>query len=93
MMQILPADRRGIPHHLLDILSPQEEFSAGDFYARARAATADILQVSPPCFILKLTCFIQNRLAYLQLSSTPCILSVRCLQNAAHSCEAICCAP
>ncbi|CAL8468281.1 g7821 [Coccomyxa elongata] len=42
--KILPAERRGIPHHLLDILSPREEFSAGDFYARARTATADILQ-------------------------------------------------
>lgn len=45
LSQILPAEMRGIPHHLLDILSPLEEFSAGDFYTLARAATADILQV------------------------------------------------
>ena len=43
--QILPAERGGIPHHLIDILSPHEEFSAGDFFERARAATADILHV------------------------------------------------
>ena len=43
--QILPAERGGIPHHLIDILSPHEEFSAGDFFERARAATVDILQV------------------------------------------------
>ncbi|KAK9915049.1 hypothetical protein WJX75_004116 [Coccomyxa subellipsoidea] len=42
--KISPSERRGIPHHLLDILSPHEEFSAGDFYTLARAATADILQ-------------------------------------------------
>lgn len=48
--QIMPAERRGIPHHLIDILPPQEEFSAGDFYMRARAATADILQVC--CFTM-----------------------------------------
>jgi tRNA dimethylallyltransferase len=45
MAQIMPEERRGIPHHLIDILLPHEEFSAGDFYMRARAATADILQV------------------------------------------------
>ncbi|CAK0779903.1 hypothetical protein CVIRNUC_004884 [Coccomyxa viridis] len=42
--KILPAERGGIPHHLIDILSPHEEFSAGDFFERARTATADILQ-------------------------------------------------
>lgn len=39
----LPVDQRqGIPHHLIDIIEPGEEFSAGDFYAVARAATEDI---------------------------------------------------
>lgn len=33
----------GIPHHLLDILDPAEDFSAGDFHDRAHAATRDIL--------------------------------------------------
>ena len=49
--QIMPGERRGIAHHLIDILSPHEEFSAGDFYARARAAAADVLRV----FLLPLT--------------------------------------
>lgn len=45
MLQISVAERQGIPHHLLDVLSPREEFSAGDFYVLARRAAADILQV------------------------------------------------
>lgn len=38
----LPA---GIPHHLIDVMEPTGEFSAGDFYDRARRATTDILAV------------------------------------------------
>ena len=45
-MQILPEERRDIPHHLLDILKPSQDFSAGDFYEAGRAATQAILQVS-----------------------------------------------
>lgn len=37
------SQRMGIPHHLIDILDPSDEFSAGDFYHKARQATADIL--------------------------------------------------
>ena len=29
-----PADRRGIPHHLFDVLTPQESYSAGGGRAR-----------------------------------------------------------
>lgn len=80
MMQISTAERRGVPHHLLDILSPREEFSAGDFYERARTATADILQVLDPAHteahILHPTCHV-----YLHLSLRPCVLTMRCLQN------------
>lgn len=36
-------ERRGVPHHLLDILEPTSDFSAGDFFLLARQATADIL--------------------------------------------------
>ena len=32
------ADRKRVPHHLLDILDPAEPFSAGEFARRARAA-------------------------------------------------------
>ena len=41
--QIPPADRRGIPHHLLDILDPDTDFSAGDFFGRARDAIEGVL--------------------------------------------------
>ena len=44
-MQILPEEQRGIQHHLLDILDPHEDFSAGQFYELSRAAIAAILQV------------------------------------------------
>ncbi|WP_422936180.1 tRNA (adenosine(37)-N6)-dimethylallyltransferase MiaA [Sinomonas sp. P47F7] len=35
-------ERRGVPHHLLDILDVREEASVSDFQAEARAAIADI---------------------------------------------------
>lgn len=35
--------RRGIPHHLIDVFDPVNDFSAGEFFHAARAATADIL--------------------------------------------------
>lgn len=37
------AERQGIPHHLLDIKEPSEEYTAGDFYQDARAATEEVL--------------------------------------------------
>lgn len=37
-------ERDGVPHHLIDILDFSEDFSAGDFYERAREATEDILK-------------------------------------------------
>jgi len=40
--------RRGIRHHLIDVLPPTAEFSAGDFHDAARAATADILSRRVP---------------------------------------------
>jgi IPP transferase len=36
----------GVPHHLIDILNPDEGFSAGDFHDRAHAAVRDILSRS-----------------------------------------------
>lgn len=36
------AERRGVPHHLIDILDPREEFSVADFQARATAIIAGI---------------------------------------------------
>lgn len=46
-LQITVLERRGVPHHLLDILSADAEFSAGHFYDLARAAIQDIVQVGP----------------------------------------------
>jgi tRNA dimethylallyltransferase len=37
------APRRGVPHHLLDVLPFTSDFSAADFHARARAAIADVV--------------------------------------------------
>ncbi len=36
------AERRGVPHHLLDVLNPDEHFSAGEFARRARQVIYDI---------------------------------------------------
>lgn len=35
-------EQRRVPHHLIDILEPDESYSAGDFARRARTAIADI---------------------------------------------------
>jgi tRNA dimethylallyltransferase len=40
--KITMAERRGVPHHLLDILDVTEEASVSDFQREARAAIADI---------------------------------------------------
>jgi tRNA dimethylallyltransferase len=37
-----PAARRGIPHHLFDVLEPQTVYSAGAYARQARAVIADI---------------------------------------------------
>ena len=36
------AERRGIPHHLMDFVEPTQTFSAGDYARAARIAIADI---------------------------------------------------
>lgn len=36
------SERRGIPHHLIDIVSPDELFTAGDYARRARETVAEI---------------------------------------------------
>ncbi|PKA59237.1 tRNA dimethylallyltransferase 9 [Apostasia shenzhenica] len=37
------ADRREVPHHLLDLLLPSEEYSAGKFFEDARKATEEVI--------------------------------------------------
>ena len=41
--KISSAERRGIPHHLLDVLDPAEVSTAGDYAARARPILREIL--------------------------------------------------
>jgi tRNA dimethylallyltransferase len=40
--KLTESDRRGIPHHLLDVLDPREEASVADFQRDARAVIDDI---------------------------------------------------
>jgi len=40
--KIAPADRRGIPHHLIDIVDPTEEYTAARFARDAAAVIRDI---------------------------------------------------
>lgn len=44
-MQIGIEERKGVPHHLLDIKDAHEDFSAGLFHDLAWEAVRDILQV------------------------------------------------
>jgi tRNA dimethylallyltransferase len=46
VVQLPVEQREGIPHHLIDILDPEAEFSAGDFHSLGRRAAEDILSVS-----------------------------------------------
>ena len=41
--KLRPAERRGIPHHLLDVLEPREEASVAAYQQQARAVIDDIL--------------------------------------------------
>ena len=39
-----PAEREGIPHHLVDILDPAEQFSAGEYSRRAREVLGEVTE-------------------------------------------------
>lgn len=41
--KLLPKERRGIPHHLIDVLEPTEEASVARYQAEARAVIDDIV--------------------------------------------------
>jgi tRNA dimethylallyltransferase len=43
-----PAERRGIPHHLLDIVNPDQTFTAGEYAALARPLLASIGRTALP---------------------------------------------
>lgn len=40
--KLAPGERRGVPHHLLDVLDPREEASVADYQVLARAALTDL---------------------------------------------------
>lgn len=40
--KVPPAERRGVPHHLLDVLDPVEDATVADYQAMARAVLADL---------------------------------------------------
>lgn len=42
--KLAPGDRRGIPHHLLDVLDPTEEASVARYQVEARAVIDDIVE-------------------------------------------------
>jgi tRNA dimethylallyltransferase len=42
--KVPPAERRGIPHHLVDLVEPQEVFTAGEYRRRALDALEDVRQ-------------------------------------------------
>jgi len=46
-----PQDRRGIPHHMLDILNPDEVFTAGEYASRARPLLSSISRTALPVVV------------------------------------------
>ena len=46
-----PEERRGIPHHMLDILDPDEVFTAGEFASRARPILSRIAPAKLPVVV------------------------------------------
>jgi tRNA dimethylallyltransferase len=40
--KVSPAEQRGIPHHLVDLVEPQEVFTAGEYRRRALEVLADL---------------------------------------------------
>lgn len=47
-----PEERRRVPHHLLDVVDPDEPFSAAEYARRARAALASIRERGAAPFIV-----------------------------------------
>ena len=47
-----PEERKGIPHHLLDVVDPDEEFNAAIFRLMARPLVTDIVARKKTCFVV-----------------------------------------
>ncbi len=46
------AERRGVPHHLLDVVDPDEDFNAARFYEMAMPLAKEICGQDTPCFVV-----------------------------------------
>jgi tRNA dimethylallyltransferase len=46
-----PEERRGIPHHMLDIVNPDEVFTAGEYTSRGRPLLASISRTALPVVV------------------------------------------
>ena len=40
--KVTPKEREGVPHHMIDVVDPDREFSAGDYQRQARTAIGEI---------------------------------------------------
>src|SRR5512137_1875479 len=47
-----PSERRKVPHHLLDVVDPDEEFNAATYRSLALPAIRDILGRGKVCFVV-----------------------------------------
>ena len=50
-----PEERRGVPHHMLDVLEPWESCSVSRYAAQADACVQDVLSRGKPGFISTLS--------------------------------------
>ena len=48
----LPEEKKGIPHHLLDIVNPDEEFNASIYRGYAVPVIRDIIEKGKTCFVV-----------------------------------------
>jgi len=50
--KLLPAERQGIPHHLIDLVEPDQDFSAAQWAAAAREALARLAREHQPAILV-----------------------------------------
>jgi len=62
--KVMPAEMQGIPHHLIDVINPQEEFTVSDFDTRATKAILDIQGKSKTPIVVGGTGLYINSLIY-----------------------------
>lgn len=62
--KVMPAEMEGIPHHLIDVINPQDEFTVSDFDSRATKAILDIQGKSKTPIVVGGTGLYINSLIY-----------------------------